>query len=226
MKSKIKSKLLHFELTDHEKKMIRAAWICDEKLYLLCIPKHFSILTKQFSDRWHISKEKVHIETIEDLVKEIIQHNTKVIISVREGKILYDPLKLLHSLKKNIEKGLMIGTKEGILKKFMLIKDNIKEIENIKIKIFDNTYISTIEACQTALILKNHIALIPRVISVKLRKYLLNRGLERSDLNNAVEIISLYKLYEHNKLNLPPGKKLDELVKKAGLFREAVKKLR
>lgn len=222
----MKSKLLHFKLDTHERKLIRAAWIYDEKLYLLCLPKHVSVLTKKFSKKWHITEERVHVGTIEDLVREIIKHNTRVIISVREGRVIHDPLKLIHSLKKNIQTGLMIGTKEGILRKFMLIKENIKDIEEIKEKIFDNIYLSTIEASQTALILKGHVALIPRMISVKLKQHLLDRGLERSDLNNAAEIISLYKLYEHKKVNLPPGKKLDELSKKAESFRESVKKLR
>ena len=209
-----------------ERKFVKAAWTHENKIYILCTPNHVTILTKQFSSKWHIAKENVRIGTIEDLVKEIINHNTRVIISVRDGQVIYDPLRILHSLKKNIQKGLMTGTKEGILKKFMLIKNHIKEIEEIKEKIFDNIYISTIEASQTALVLKGHIALIPRFISVELKKALLNKGLERSDLNNAVEIISLYKLYEHKKINLPPGKKLDELSKKAELFREAVKKLK
>jgi hypothetical protein len=222
----MKEKSLKLDLSSHDKKFVKAAWFHENKIYILCVPNHVTILTKQFSRKFHIAKENVRIGTIEDLVREIIQHNTRVIISVRDGKVIYDPLKVIDSLKKNIQKGLMTGTKEGILRKFMLIKDHIKEIEKIKERIFDNLYVSTIEASQTALVLKGHIALIPRVISVKLKKELLNKGLERSDLNNAVEIISLYKLYEHKKINLPPGKKLDELSKKAELFREAVKKLK
>lgn len=223
----MKSKdLLRFKPTKFEQKFIRAAWTCNHKFYILCIPRHIISLTKIFSKKWDIAKENVRIGTIEDLVKEIIHHNTRVIISVRDGKIIYDPLKLLHSLKRNIEKGLMIGTKEGILRKFMLIKDNLKEIENIKSQIFDNIYISVIEASQTALVIKGHLALIPRVIPVKLKKYLLNRGLEKSDVDNAAEIITLYKLNEHKKIPMPSGKKLDELAKKAEFFRESVKKLR
>ncbi len=213
-----------FKLSEHDRKFIKAAWMHQDKVYVLCIPKHVTILTKQFSKKFNIAKENVRIGTIEDLVKEIIQHNTRVIISVRDGRPIYDPLRILHSLKKNIQKGLMTGTKEGILRKFMLIKDHIKEIEKIKERLFDNIYISTIDASQTALILKGHIALIPRIIPIKIKK-LINKGLERSDIINAIEIIETYKLYEHQRIVLPPGKKLDEFAKKAELFREAVKKM-
>mgnify|MGYP001359617620 CR=1 FL=1 len=165
----MKESNLKLELSEHDKKFIKAAWMHQDKIYILCIPKHVTILTKQFSKKWNIAKENVRIGTIEDLVKEIIQHNTRVIISVRDGKVIYDPLKILHSLKKNIQKGLMTGTKEGILRKFMLIKDHIKEIEKIKEKLFDNIYISTIEASQTALIITGNIALIPRIIPLKMK---------------------------------------------------------
>jgi len=217
--------LLNLKLSEHDKRFIKAAWIYQDKIYILCISKHITILTKQFAKKFSVAKENVRIGTIEDLVKEIIQHNTRVILSVRDGKTVYDPLRILHSLKVNIQKGFMVGTKEGILRKFMLIKDYIKEIEKIKEKIFDNIYISTIEASQTALILRGHVALIPRIIPVKMKK-LVGRGLEKSDIRNAVEIIETYKFHEHNRIVLPPGKKLDEFSKKAELFRENVKRMK
>jgi hypothetical protein len=57
-------------------------------------------------------------------------------------------------------------------------------------------------------------------------KILTNRGLEKSDIINAIEIMETYKLYEHKRIVMPSGKKLDEFTKKAELFREAVKKLK
>jgi len=118
----------------------------------------------------------------------------------------------------------MAGTKEAILRKFLLIKDYLKEIENTKFKVFDNIYTSTIEAAQTALILRGKTALIPRLIPEALKECIRGGSLEKSDVDSASEIIETFKAYEHKKISMPDGKKLDDLAKKAELFKEAVKK--
>jgi hypothetical protein len=226
IKNKDKKISLRISFEQEEKKLIKASWIHNEMIYVLCLEKHITELTKKFSKKFGLGEEKVRVGTTENLVKEIINHNTRVLVSVRDGRIIYDPLKLLNSLKINIEKGIMTGTKEGILRKFLVIKDHLKEIENTKVQVFDNIYVSTIEASQTALILKNHFVLVPRLIPEVLRKYLLGQGLEKTPINDAEEIIKIYKSYEHKKISLPSGRKLDDLARKAELFREAVKKMR
>jgi hypothetical protein len=219
---------LRITLTPQLEHIIKSVWIHEGKLYVICTSKHIVQLTRHFSKKYKLPKEKVHVGTIEDLIKEIINHNTRVLISIRDGRVVHDPIHLLHSLKINIQKGLLVGTKEAILKKFMLIKDYIKEIEATKERVFDNIYVSTIEAAQTALIIKgnSNIALIPRLIPDVLRETLLGRGLEKTQIEYASEIILKYKAYEHKKCPLPEGKRLDELARKAELFRDAVKKLR
>lgn len=206
-------------------KMIKASWIHKDMLYVICVNKQIVYLTRYFSEKYNLPQEKVRIGSMEDLIKEISNHNTRVLISIREGVIVYDPFKFLKSLKINIERGMMIGTKEVILKKFMLIKDYLKGIDNIKRDIFDNIYTSTIEASQTALILEGHAILVPRLIPDMLKKKIRGRKMERTYINYASEIIKMYKNYEHKKTGLPDGKKLDELTGKAMLFREAVKKM-
>lgn len=223
--SKVSLEKLKIKLTPYLQSIIKASWIHNEMIYIICLNKYISALTQHFSQTYKIPKDKVRVGSIEDLIKEIMQHNTRVLISIRDGKLIYDPYKLLSSLKINIQRGLMVGTKEAILRKFMLIKDYIKEIENTKIAVFDNIYMSVIEAAQTALVLKGHAILIPRTIPEMIKKHLQGRGLERTHVNYATEIITTFKAYEHKKIPLPQGKKLDELAKKAELFREAVKKL-
>ncbi len=219
---------LKITLTPQLEHIIKSIWIHEGNLYVICVSKHIVQLTKHFSQKYHLHDKRVHVGTIEDLIKEIINHNTRVLISIRDGRVVHDPIHLLHSLKINIQKGLLVGTKEAILKKFMLIKDYIKEIESTKEQVFDNIYVSTIEAAQTALVIKgkNNIALIPRLIPDVLRETMLGKGLEKTHIEYASEIILKYKAYEHKKCPLPEGKRLDELARKAGLFRDAVKKLR
>ncbi len=226
IKNKNKKIALRINFDPEEQKLIKASWLHNEMIYMLCLEKHITELTKKYSKRFGLAEEKVRVGTTEDLIKEIINHNTRVLISVRDGKIIYDPLKLLHSLKINIEKGLMTGTKEGILRKFLVIKDHLKEIENIKVQVFDNIYVSTIEASQTALILKNHFVLVPRLIPETLKRHLLRNSLEKTQINDAEEIIKTYKAYEHKKIPLPNGRRLDNLSIKSERFREAVKKMR
>ena len=219
---------LKIVLTPQLEKIVKSIWIHEGNIYVICESKHITQLTRHFSQKYHLHDAKVHVGTIEDLIKEIINHNTRVLISIRDGRVVHDPIHLLHSLKVNIQKGLLVGTKEAILKKFMLIKDYIKEIEETKEQVFDNIYVSTIEAAQTALVIKanNNIALIPRLIPDTLRQHLLGKGLEKTHLEYASEIILKYKAYEHKKCSIPDGKRLDDLAKKAEIFREAVKKLR
>lgn len=223
--TKISLEKLKIKLTPYLKSIIKASWIHNEMLYVICLNKYITTLTQYFSKTYKIPEEKVRVGTIEDLIKEITSHNTRVLISVRDGKIIYDPYKLLSSLKINIQRGLMVGTKEAILRKFILIKDYIKEIENTKAQVLDNIYMSVIEAAQTALVLKGHAILIPRLIPDMLKKYLQGKGLEKTHADCATEIITTFKAYEHKKIPLPNGKKLDDLARKAELFREAVKKL-
>jgi hypothetical protein len=219
---------LKINLTPQLARIIKSSWVTKDTLYVICQTKHITHLTHHFSKKYKIPEEKVHVGTIEDLIKEIVNHNTRILISIRDGKIIYDPIHLLHALKINIQKGLLVGTKEAILKKFMLIKDYIREMESTKEQVFDNIYTSTIEAAQTALVLKGHgkLAMAPRMIPDLLKRYLLNNGLEKTQLHYAEEIITKYKLYEHKKINLPEGRKIDELARKAELFRETVKKLK
>lgn len=219
-------KKIKVKLTPYLKKIIKSLWYHNEMLYVLCINKYITKLTKYFSKEYGIPEERVRVGTMEDLIKKVTEHNTRVLVSIRDGKIIYDPLSFIKSIKINIKKGAMIGTKEAILRKFLLIKDNIKKIKSTKIEVFDNIYTATVEASQTALILKGHTIMIPKLIPEMLKKYLKGKGLEKSHIKHATEIIKTFKDYEHKKIPLPSGKKLDDLARKAELFREAIKRIK
>lgn len=217
---------IKIEFTKKIKPLVKASWVHNGMLYVICLSKHISQLTDKFSKTYKLPKEKVRIGSLEDLIKEIVEHNTRVLISIRDGKILYDPMSLISSLKINIEKGVMAGTKEAILRKFLLIKDHLKEIESTKYKVFDNIYTSTIEAAQTALILRGKTALIPRLIPDALKECINANSLEKSDVEAATEIIKTFKAFEHKKIPMPEGKKMDDLIKKSEIFRDSVKEMR
>jgi len=222
-KSRIKIKIERIKLTPYLKGIIKATWVHDDMLYVICINRNITALTEYFSKNYNLPKEKVRVGTLEELIKRIAEHNTRILISIRDGKIIYDPFNFLSSLKLNIKRGLMIGTKEAILRKFILIREYLREIETIKIKVFDNIYSSVVEAAQTALVLRGHPVPIPKNIPKALKKFLPFLG--KQIIGYGAEIIEVFKAYEHKKIPLPDGKKLDELNRKAELFREAIKKL-
>jgi len=206
------------------KKIICAAWAHEGKFYFICLSRHIVSVTNYFSRVCKVPKEKVRVGTMEDLIKEVIENNTRVLVSIRDGRIIYDPLGLLSSLRINIKAGLMTGTKEAIVKKLLLIKDYVRQIECVKAVVFDNIFTSTVEAAQTAFLLKGGLTLIPRLIPDQL-KVLQHKGLDKTHVGYASEIVRMYKDYEHKRIPLPIGKKLDDLSRKAEYFREAVKRI-
>lgn len=216
---------IKIKLTPQMKNIIKAIWIHENMLYVICKGKNVVRLTKHFSQKYNIPAERVRVGVFYDLIKEISERNTRVLKSVRDGKIIYDPFKFIISLKQNIQRGLMTGTKEAILRKFLTIRENIRDIENVKIQVLDNTYTSLVESAQAALIMKDQKILIPRLIPDLLRKHLQGKGLEKTEINYAEEIIKTFKDYEHRKISVVSGKKLDDFRNKLMLFREAVKKI-
>ena len=207
------------------KKTIKAAWIHEDFLYVLCTEKNITKLTEYFSQNYKIPKERVRVGVFYDLIKEISERNRRVLISIRDGKIIYDPFKFIISLKINIKNGLMLGTKEAILKKFFIIKEHIKDVENIKYLVLDNLYTSLVESSQAALIMKDQKVVIPRLIPELLKEHLLNKGIGEIEIKYAEDVIKTFKDYEHKKIDLIEGKKLDEIRMMVVLFRESIKKI-
>jgi hypothetical protein len=125
----------------------------------------------------------------------------------------------------NIKKGLMAGTKEMLLRKFMSIQREIKEIESIKSQVFENVYTSCLESAQAALIMKGKAILTPRIVPELLKVFLLGKGLERTHIKYCDEIIWTYKSLEHKKIPPLTGEEIDKLARKGELFRDAVKRI-
>ena len=195
------------------KREIKGEWSFKGKKYFLVEDKN------NFN-----AKEDETFFTPKELIEEIISHNRHLLLSIREGRIKKDSLYLLKSTRRNLELGEMIGTKEAIIKKFIKIKSSFENIRKMNYKILDNIYMSVVESSQ-ALFLSNNIKITsPRNIPEKLNK--LSKKLNKKlDIGAAKEIIKTFKDYEHSKIRLPSGKKLDLLISKAKKFNEEVKEL-
>jgi len=172
----------------------------------------------------HNSKEGEIVFTPKELIDEIVGHNRILLLSIKNGRIKKDFLHLLHSTRRNLESGEMIGTKEAILRKFKKIGYHFENIKKIKYKILDNLYMAIVESSQALFLIKGVKVTSPRNIPEKLKEVKKKFKL-KLDTDSAKEIITIFKDYEHSKISLPSGKKLDSLRFKAKKFQDEIKSL-
>ncbi|MDO8971172.1 MAG: hypothetical protein Q7U74_10820, partial [Saprospiraceae bacterium] len=74
---------------------------------------------------------------VDDFFKDLMEYNTSLLVSIRDGEIFHDALGIVKVVKINIEKGLMVGTKEILLKKLLAIQEYLREI-GIKFELEDS----------------------------------------------------------------------------------------
>lgn len=206
-----------------KKGKVKAVWEYKNKLYLVSSERLTTEEVEKFKKYYKCAESKQI--SVDQFFKDLMEYNTLLLVSIRDGKVIHDSLGIVRVIKINIEKGLMIGTREILLKKLILIRDYLREIEAVKVKVFDNIYSSVLEASQAALILRGFPIVVPREIPKALKKDLFGRGLDKIYIGYAEEIILLYKAFEHKKISVPDGRKLDELNRKAISFKQAVERL-
>lgn len=204
-------------------KSIKALWLHEGTLHVLCSERPSENALAGLRRR-HKAKEAKAI-LAEDFFKEVMEYNTKLLVSIRDGKVIFDGLDIVKVIGINIQRGLMAGTKEMLLRKFMSIRKEIKQIEDTKSQVFENIYISCLESAQAALIMKGRVILTPRLVPELLRMFLLGKGLERTHIKYCEEIIWAYKAIERKKIPPLSGVEIDRLARKAELFRDAVKRI-
>jgi hypothetical protein len=202
---------------------IKALWIHEGILHILSSEKVGHKEISRLQERFKASQAKVLL--IEQFLKDVMEYNTKLLVSIRDGKVLHDSMDIVKVIGINIKKGMMAGTREMLLRKFMDIQKEIKEIEHTKERVFENVFISCLEAAQASLLMKGRIILTPKLVPEMLRIFLLGKGLERTHIKYCEEIIWTYKSLEHKKIPPLTGKEMDKLSQKAEIFRDAVKRI-
>ena len=202
---------------------IKALWLHEGMLYILASSRPSRQEACRLQARFKAKEAKVLLS--DEFFREVMEYNTKLLVSIRDGKVLYDGLDIVKVIGINIQKGLMAGTKEMLLRKFMVIRKEIKQIEETKNQVFENIYISCLESAQAALIMKGRVIRTPRLVPELLKIFLLGKGLERTHIGYCEEIIWTYKAIEHKKAPPLTGAEIDRLSRKAELFRDAVKRI-
>jgi len=213
----------HLQARNRLPSTIKALWLHEGTLHILASDRVSHHEISRLQARFKCQKAKVLL--MEEFFRDVMEYNTKLLVSIRDGKILYDGLDVVKVIGINIRKGLMAGTKEMLLRKFMNIRKEISEIESVKSQVFENVYTSCLESAQAALIMKGRAILVPRIVPELLRVFLLDKGLERTHIKYCEEIIWTYKSLERKKIAPLTGEDIDSLSRKAELFRDAVKRI-
>jgi len=193
------------------KKQIKSILLDEENITLIVSKKAKEI--KSF-----VSKIDKKIKVVNDdfYLKKIFLGEKRTYTKLGNAAIIYDPNHFIDPLQEMIKSGKIHGTKEDIKLRFIAIGEHFRKINMIKHKILDNIYMSIVEVGQAVLIEKFNIFCKPREVVENLTTQLnKKKKLEKKYINIAKEIIRLYKDIEHKKRDLPSGKELDLLQKKA-----------
>ncbi len=157
---------------------------------------------------------------IKEFLTRILEHDSNLLIAIRDGILVYDASKMLSALKANLKQGLILGTKETLIHKVLHIRRLLRDIESLKIKALDNVYMAVVESCQAALVMKNVPVTIPKHLADQLSKHDLLRFYAKKVKN----IVNAYKHCEHTGSNIA-GKTLDKLMQDAKVFLQAVREV-
>ncbi len=155
---------------------------------------------------------------------EVCIHNPDLLISIRDGEIKLDKLRVVWVVKESLKTGYLVGTKEILLVKLDQISNSMIHCNTIKIRVLSNIYNSLIDSCQ-ALFISHKLSIpVPKQISFELKKSF-SGNFDSRTISFASDIITYFKSIEHGKIAYIEGKKLDELSRKLSLFKEIAKQI-
>ncbi len=213
--NKIKERLIH------EFKEIKSIWIIKEEFYILISDlnkkekKEFNKKIKKFSEKYYV---KIYPIEIADLFRNIAEYNKKILINIRDSKLLYDKVGFIKVIKINIKEGNLVGTKEFLLKRFMNIDKNFREINSKKSAIFTNIYSSVIEASQAILFAFGYDGIKEKRIINNLKKLHKKEIINKEELDFVKNTIKAYKKYEHGEKPLPSPQEFNKLINESNEF--------
>lgn len=183
--------------------------------------KNYYILNRKNNET---KKDKVEKEEIllEDFFKRVSLYELPLLISIREGEIKFDKLKLVTSIKEGLKRGILFGTKESLLLKLEKVEEDIEKCQHIKIRVLSNIYNSLIDITQAFFIKKGYPMPHPKAIVEYLKKYCKEDKIEQKIINYCKNIIEYYKAFEKKEILKVDGKTLDELSSQLKIYRKVI----
>lgn len=180
----------------------------------------FFLVRKKTSNKSNKSKKKEIL--VEDFFQKIASYNHETLVSVKQGKIISDPLNILKVVQNSLKRGEFIGTKEKILRNLNNISVYLKKADDIKMGVLSNTYNSFIDFIQASFI-KNNLKLpIPKEIPGIMRKNKSKLGIDEKTIKYSKEIIDYYKKVEKSEKKNITGKELEDLRKKVSHIKSSL----
>jgi hypothetical protein len=201
------------KLEKEDKKYVDAVWVYAKIPYFLVDEK----INKQKFHRKIKGKENVFY--LKDLLREATSLNTDLLLSLRDGEIVLDNIKIVSILKKFLQSGMIAGTTEYLLNRLEEIHDKLKVVDSIKIKILQNLSNSAVESAQAFLMWHNASFVAPSQTPEALEKLGI---LSKLNISYCSDIIKYSKDFEHGRINVIKGKELDILKRKLEIFKEAI----
>ncbi len=222
-------------LLDRYKAQIKSIWVSENTINVLVLEvskARFGEIAKFGADlmsrinRDYKSDLKPNILRVEDYFRDVLEGDVLTYSKIREARLLYDPSHFVSPIKRMVKTGQVMGTKEALLQKFILINQHFRAIKKLKMKVLDNIYMAVIETAQAALLARDRPIPTPKQVPLFIRKYFVNTGVLEPRFHKQCEsIVRTFKDIEHEKRPVLSGKELDRFEKQAGEFIERLREL-
>ncbi len=168
-----------------------------------------------------LEKEKipfnVDIFLLTEYYEKLLENRLDVFVEIKQAIPLYDtgffmPIKIL------VERGEIKGTKEAMVKLIKEIRENLIEVDRLKIEVLSSIYNAVIDAAEAALLSKGVSFFVPKELPKLLEKYFLKeKKITKHTLEIFNTIYNTYKKYEHENIKID-GELLDKLIQQADFF--------
>ncbi len=199
---------------------IKAIWVIKKEVIFLVKGKQKEI---ERAAKRLLKGHRIKVCLLKSYFENIFEGEAGFYQPLASAKILYDPNSFIDPIKKIVESGKILGTKESYVLKFMKISGHFKNISRIKYDVLNNIILLIVESSQAALV--KYADKIPPLKRVpdSLQTYLEPKGFEKRYTEWARQVINRFREVEHGEGSLPSGAELDDMQKKAEEFRERIK---
>ena len=158
--------------------------------------------------------------------ESVMKGDEDIFREIRHSIPVYDPTGFFGPLKKLINTGKIVGTRESLFKLVFDMKERYKDIHKVKMRILDNIYAAVVDSGQAALITAGTRFPIHKDIASGLEKHFVKKHmLEKRYADYCSDIIQFMKEVEHKRIKNMTGKTLDVMIKKGNLFVNRMKDL-
>ncbi|MBN2101717.1 MAG: hypothetical protein JW716_02500 [Candidatus Aenigmarchaeota archaeon] len=160
---------------------------------------------------------------VTEYFEKIMENDLDVFNELKNSIPVYDPSGFFRPLKKLLEKGEILGTKESLMRLGDGITARFRTIHSLKLNVLENLFNAVVDSGQALLISKKYPIPLQTQVPEMLETLTKNDGIiEKRYVKYCKDVISVYKDVEHEDKKDIRGWELDILSKKAGDFVQRV----